>query len=114
MLFSTQLFSTAHLPLLQCLATIEYKAALADPEPKRGCGQSPQTHLTHAYFAARAEDRDGDGAAVAAALRITPLRLRAFTLAESLDLAVPTNSPEFVGKTPSGWERGGRGGTAPG
>ena len=37
--------------------------------------------------------------------RRTPLRLRAFTLGESLDLAVPTNSPEFVGKTPSGWER---------
>lgn len=54
---------------------------------------------------ARVEDRDGDGAAVAAALWITPLRLRAFTLGESLDLAVPTNSPEFVGKTPSGWER---------
>ena len=35
----------------------------------------------------------------------TPLGLRTFKLAESLDLAVPTNSPEFVGKTPPGWER---------
>ena len=26
-------------------------------------------------------------------------------MAESLDLAVPTNSPEFVGKTPPEWER---------
>jgi hypothetical protein len=37
--------------------------------------------------------------------RRTPLRLRAFTLGESLDLAVLTNSPEFVGRR----RQGGRG-----
>src|SRR6478752_3780772 len=72
----------------------------------RRCSPSSSRHSSGpTRQPARVEDRDGDGAAVAAALRITPLRLRAFTLGESLDLAVPTNSPEFVGKTPSGWER---------